>query len=67
MREVLSTLWERAGWTGHACDVCRKNITFKGELYSVKAAVVDGITATRHDKCVFHGCRLDLPGMGGQR
>lgn len=67
MTEVLDELSETARWAGHACDLCRKDIVVDEEYHSVKAAAVDGITATRHAKCIFHGCRLDLPGLGGQR
>ena len=61
MTEVLENQRETAPWVGHSCDSCRKDILVDGEYYSVQAAAVDGITATPHAKCIFHGCKLGLP------
>lgn len=60
-------VWADAGFTGHSCDTCRQDVEVDGSVHSVQAAVVDGITATRHPKCAVHGCKWDLPGLGGER
>lgn len=51
----------------HFCDLCQQDLVVEGETHSVSAAVLDGICKTSCYKCLFHGCRLDLPGMGGER
>lgn len=64
---VTATQWDKAGYTSHSCNICRQDVEFEGSVYSVQAAVVDGITATRHAKCAVYACKWDLPGLAGQR
>lgn len=67
LAEITKTQWDVAGYTTHSCNTCQKDIDFEGSVHTVQAAVVDGITATRHAKCAVYGCKWDLPGMGGAR
>lgn len=65
--ELTEAQASEAMWTRHACDGCRKDVEMDGVVHSVQAATVDGLTSTRHAKCKVHGCKLDLPGLRGDR
>ncbi|CAN0482774.1 unnamed protein product [Ectocarpus sp. 12 AP-2014] len=67
MDEQLDGFWEKVNWHRHSCNLCRKTVVVDGVERSVKAGVIDGITATRVPCCAVHECPLDLENMGRSR
>lgn len=67
MGDINPTFFRDLRTASHYCDLCQKEIAVEGETHSVSAAAVDGICKTAGYKCLFHGCRFALPGLGGDR
>lgn len=66
LEEVTEEIQQQALWTRHQCDSCRQEIEVEGETFAVRAAVADGLTAVRFEKCLVHGCKEDVL-RSGQR
>lgn len=67
MADQLDGFWEKVSWHRHSCNLCRKTIIVNGQARSIKAGVLDGITATRGPSCAVWECPLDLVNLGGAR
>lgn len=64
--DVAESIQMEALWTRHECDDCSKLVVFQGQQVRVRAAVADGLTATRHRKCSIHGCTSPLIDLRAQ-
>ena len=67
MSQLLTSIWSKTPWPGHACDVCRRTVVVNGEERSIKAAVVDGCNNTSHPKCKVYECPRSLQRGAGAR
>lgn len=64
----LVTDVQREGlYTRHECSLCCKKVGVPGPDLHVRAAVCDGLTALRREKCAVYGCANGRYGIRGSR